>query len=69
MRTTLGQISQRLLFLLPSPKASPGDPAFQPRVVGGVLPLAQSLLPSVISEMAAFGYDFKRGFFFIFLIN
>lgn len=68
-RTTLGKILQRLLFLLPSPKATPGHPAFQPRVVRGVLPLPQSLLPDVILEMAAFGYDFKRVFFFIFLIN
>lgn len=68
-RTTLGKILQHLLFLLPSPKASLGDPAFQPRGVGGVLPLPQSLLPDVVLEMAAFGYDFKRGFFFIFLTN
>lgn len=69
MRTTLGKILQRLLFLLPSPMASPGRPAFQLRVVGELLPLPQSLLPDVTLEMAAFGYNFKRGFFFIFLIN
>lgn len=68
VRTTLRKILQRLLFLLPSSKASLGDPAFQMKVVGGVLPLPQSLLPDVTLEMAAFGYDFKRGFFFIFLI-
>lgn len=33
MRTTLGKILQRLLFLLPSPSDARGDPAFQTRVV------------------------------------
>lgn len=40
-----------------TPPPFPGDesrgPAFPPRVVRGVLPLLQSLLPDVISEMAA----------------
>lgn len=53
MRTTLGKVLQHLLLLLPSLELSPGAPAFPPRVVRGVLPLLQSLLPDVTLEMAA----------------